>query len=118
MSEALEHARSGEGPMIVEMMTYRYRGHSMSDPATYRTRDEVDEWRSGRDPIARLQKQMIDAGLSTEEAFKQKDKDIKKAVAQVAKDAESQPEPDPSVLWDDIITDEIPGAYPYPRQVG
>ncbi|MCF7821394.1 MAG: pyruvate dehydrogenase (acetyl-transferring) E1 component subunit alpha [Mariprofundaceae bacterium] len=118
MSEALEHARSGEGPIIVEMMTYRYRGHSMSDPATYRTRGEVDEWRSGRDPIARLQKQMVDAGLMTEEAFKQKDKEIKKEVASVAKAAEAQPEPDPSALWDDIITDEIPGAYPYPRQVG
>ncbi|MDQ6967725.1 MAG: thiamine pyrophosphate-dependent enzyme, partial [Mariprofundaceae bacterium] len=95
-----------------------YRGHSMSDPATYRTRDEVDEWRSGRDPIVRLQKQMIEAGLSTEAEFKQKDKDIKKKVVGVAKAAEAQPEPDLSALWDDIITDEIPNAYPYPRQVG
>lgn len=118
MCEALEHARSGEGPIIVEMMTYRYRGHSMSDPATYRTRDEVDEWRSGRDPIANLQNRMIEAGLATEDEFKQKDKDIKKAVAAVAKAAEAQPEPDLSTLWDDVITDEIPGAYPYPRQVG
>jgi len=118
MREALEHARSGKGPIIVEMMTYRYRGHSMSDPATYRTRDEVDEWRSGRDPIANLQQRMIDAGLATEDEFKQKDKDIKKAVGEVARAAEAQPEPDPSTLWNDIITDEIPGAYPYPRQVG
>jgi len=118
MREALEHARSGKGPIIVEMMTYRYRGHSMSDPATYRTRDEVDEWRSGRDPIANLQQRMIDAGLETEDEFKQKDKDIKKAVGEVARAAEAQPEPDPSTLWNDIITDEIPGAYPYPRQVG
>ncbi len=118
MFEAIEHARSGEGPIIVEMMTYRYRGHSMSDPATYRTRDEVDEWRSGRDPIANLQNRMIEADLATEDFFKQKDKDIKKEVTSVVKAAEAQPEPDPSVLWDDIITDEIPGAYPYPRQVG
>jgi pyruvate dehydrogenase E1 component alpha subunit len=118
MGEAIEHARSGQGPIIVEAMTYRYRGHSMSDPATYRTRQEVDEWRSGRDPIARLQKQMIDAGLASEEDFKQKDKDIKKAVAQVAKDAESQPEPDPSELWTDIYNDPIEGAYPYPGKVG
>jgi len=80
--------------------------------------DEVDEWRSGRDPIVRLQKQMIEAGLSTEAEFKQKDKDIKKEVVAVAKAAEAQPEPDLSALWDDIITDEIPNAYPYPRQVG
>ncbi|HKI60393.1 MAG TPA: thiamine pyrophosphate-dependent enzyme, partial [Mariprofundaceae bacterium] len=118
MGEAIEHARSGAGPIIVEAMTYRYRGHSMSDPATYRTRQEVDEWRSGRDPIARLQKQMIDAGLSTEEDFKQKDKDIKKAVAQVAKDAEAQPEPDPSEVWTDVYNDPIEGAYPYPGKVG
>jgi len=118
MGEALEHARSGKGPMIVEMMTYRYRGHSMSDPATYRTRDEVDEWRSGRDPIVRLQNQMIEAGLATEADFKQKDRDIKKDVGAMAKAAEAQPEPDLSVLWDDVITDEIPNAYPYPRQVG
>ena len=118
MREAIDHARSGKGPIIVEMMTYRYRGHSMSDPATYRTRDEVDEWRTGRDPIARLQNQMIEAGLATEEEFKQKDKDIKKEVAAVAKAAEAQPEPDLSVFWKDVITDEIPGAYPYPGQVG
>ncbi|OIQ00181.1 MAG: pyruvate dehydrogenase (acetyl-transferring) E1 component subunit alpha [Zetaproteobacteria bacterium CG2_30_46_52] len=118
MAEAIEHARSGQGPIIVEMMTYRYRGHSMSDPATYRTRDEVDEWRTGRDPIARLQLQMIAAGLATEEEFKQKDKDIKKEVNDVAKAAEAQPEPDLSVMWDDILNDEIPNAYPYPRQVG
>jgi len=118
MGEAIEHARSGAGPIIVEAMTYRYRGHSMSDPATYRTRAEVDEWRSGRDPIARLQKQMIEAGLGSEASFKEKDREIKKAVAKVAKDAESQPEPDPSEVWTDIYNDPIEGAYPYPGKVG
>jgi len=112
MREAIEHARSGQGPILVEANTYRYRGHSMSDPATYRTRAEVDEWRSGRDPIARLQNQMIAAGLSTEEAFKQKDKDIKKHVAAIAKAAEAQPEPDAAELWTDIYSDPISGAYP------
>jgi len=114
MGEAMEHARSGKGPMLVEAMTYRYRGHSMSDPATYRTRAEVDEWRSGRDPIARLQAQMIEAGLATEEHFKQKDKDIKKEVATIAKAAEAQPEPNAAELWTDIYTDPIENAYPYP----
>jgi len=118
MREAIEHARSGQGPIIVEAITYRYRGHSMSDPATYRTREEVDEWRSGRDPIANLQQRMIEAGLANEEEFKQKDKDIKKAVAQVAKDAEAQPEPDPSEVWTDILNDPIENAYPYPGKVG
>lgn len=114
MSEAMEHARSGKGPILVEAMTYRYRGHSMSDPATYRTRAEVDEWRSGRDPIARLQVQMIEAGLATEEHFKQKDKDIKKEVAAIGKAAEAQPEPDAAELWTDIYSDPIEHAYPYP----
>jgi len=117
MGEAFEHARSGKGPILVEAMTYRYRGHSMSDPATYRTRAEVDEWRSGRDPIARLQAQMIKAGLATEEHFKQKDKDIKKEVAAIAKAAEAQPEPDAAELWTDIYTDPIEHAYPYPGKV-
>ncbi|MBF0282036.1 MAG: pyruvate dehydrogenase (acetyl-transferring) E1 component subunit alpha [Zetaproteobacteria bacterium] len=114
MSEAIEHARSGQGPMLVEAVTYRYRGHSMSDPATYRTRQEVDEWRSGRDPIARLQGQMIEAGLANDEDFKQRDKDIKKEVAEIAKAAEAMPEPDASELYTDIYNDLIEHAYPYP----
>ncbi|MDX8396183.1 MAG: pyruvate dehydrogenase (acetyl-transferring) E1 component subunit alpha [Mariprofundaceae bacterium] len=118
VSEAIEHARSGKGPMIVEAMTYRYRGHSMSDPATYRTRKEVDEWRTGRDPIARLQQQMIEIGLGTEESFKQKDKDLKKEVAAIGKAAEAQPEPDPSEMWTDVLCDPIEGAYPYPDGTG
>ncbi len=118
MREAIEHARSGQGPIIVEAITYRYRGHSMSDPATYRTREEVEEWRTGRDPIARLQQQMIDAGLATEEAFKEKDKAIKKEVNAIAKAAEAQPEPDPSELWTDVYAHPIEGAYPYPGKVG
>jgi pyruvate dehydrogenase E1 component alpha subunit len=115
MSEAIAHAREGHGPIIVEAITYRYRGHSMSDPATYRTRDEVEEWRKGRDPIAHLQELMIEAGLGDEDAFKETDRNIKKAVAEVAKAAEAQPEPDPSELWTDIINDPIEHAYPYPN---
>jgi len=117
MGEAIAHARSGEGPIIVEAITYRYRGHSMSDPATYRTREEVDEWRTGRDPIARLQAQMIEAGLSTEESFKEKDKAIKKEVNTIAKAAEAQPQPDATELWTDVYADPIEGAYPYPGKV-
>jgi len=118
MGEAIEHARSGDGPIIVEAITYRYRGHSMSDPATYRSRQEVDEWRTGRDPIARLQAQMIAAGMSSEDDFKQKDRDIKKQVAGIAKEAESQPEPDAAEVWTDVYSDPIEGAYPYPGKVG
>ncbi len=118
MGEAVEHARSGDGPIIVEAITYRYRGHSMSDPATYRTREEVDEWRTGRDPIARLQAQMVEAGLATEDGFKQKDKDIKKQVNAIVKSAEAQPEPESAELWSDVYADPINSAYPYPGKVG
>jgi len=117
MTEAIEHARSGEGPILVEAVTYRYRGHSMSDPATYRTREEVEEWRTGRDPIARLQVRMIEAGLASEESFKQKDKDIKKEVAAIAAAAEAMPEPAAAELYTDIYRDPIEGAYPYPGRV-
>ena len=118
MGEAIAHARSGEGPIIVEAITYRYRGHSMSDPATYRTRDEVEEWRKGRDPIAHLQQLLIDAGLGDEDAFKARDREIKKAVNEVAKAAEAQPEPDAAELWTDVLNDPIEYAYPYPGRVG
>ncbi len=118
MSEAIAHARTGNGPIIVEAITYRYRGHSMSDPATYRTRAEVDEWRTGRDPIARLQAQMVEAGLASEESFKEKDKVIKKKINAIAKAVETQPQPDASQLWTDVYADPIEGAYPYPGKVG
>jgi len=117
LSEAIEHARSGKGPILVEAITYRYRGHSMSDPATYRTREEVEEWRTGRDPIARLQKALIAEGLVDEAEFKRRDKEIKKEVNRIAKEAEKQPLPDPSELWRDVYKNPIPHAYPYPGKV-
>ncbi len=117
-AEAREHAASGEGPIILEMITYRYRGHSMSDPATYRSREEVDEWRSGRDPIARLQEQMIDIGIIDALQLKEKDKAIKKQVAEIARAAEAQPEPEPAEMWRHVYAAPIDGAYPYPGKAG
>jgi len=118
MGKAIEHARSGKGPILVEAVTYRYRGHSMSDPATYRTREEVEEWRTGRDPIARLQTMMIDAGLASEDSLKKRDREIKKQVAEIAKAAEAMPLPDTSELYTDVYRDPIQGAYPYPGGIG
>ncbi len=118
MGEAITHARSGAGPIIVEAITYRYRGHSMSDPATYRTRAEVDEWRTGRDPIARLQTQMVEAELATEDSFKKKDKDIKKQINSLVKVAEAQPQPNATEMWENVYSDPIEDAYPYPGKVG
>jgi len=118
MCKAIEHARGGNGPFLVEAVTYRYRGHSMSDPATYRTREEVEEWRSGRDPIARLQAMMIDAGLASADGLKDRDREIKKQVAEIARAAEAMPLPDASELFRDVYRDPIEGAYPYPGGEG
>jgi len=114
MTEAVNHARGGEGPMLVEAITYRYRGHSMSDPATYRTRDEVNEWRSGRDPIVHVREIMIGAGLATDDAFKQKDKDIKKKINAIARQTENQAKPEAHSLYSDVYRNPVQGAYPDP----
>lgn len=101
--KALEHARSGKGPFILEMKTYRYRGHSMSDPAKYRKREEVDDIRSHHDPIDGLKKQLLEAGEATEEQLKDLDKDIKKIVQKSVDFAQESPEPDPKELWTDVL---------------
>lgn len=101
--KAVEHARSGKGPMILEMKTYRYRGHSMSDPAKYRKREEVDDIRSHHDPIEGLKKQLIEAGEASEDDLKAIDKDIKAVVAKSVDFAQESPLPDPEELWTDVL---------------
>jgi pyruvate dehydrogenase E1 component alpha subunit len=100
--EAIEHARAGEGPYILEMQTYRYRGHSMSDPAKYRTRDEVSRMREEHDPIDQVKKRLLDAGLADEAKLKDIDKVVKDLVTAAAEYAQDSPEPDPSELWTDV----------------
>jgi pyruvate dehydrogenase E1 component alpha subunit len=100
---AAEHARSGEGPFILEMKTYRYRGHSMSDPAKYRSRDEVDDIRSHHDPIDLIKNRLIDGGHATEDDLKALDKEVKAVVNEAAEFAKTSPEPDPSELWTDVL---------------
>ena len=99
---AVERARAGEGPYLLEMKTYRYRGHSMSDPAKYRTKEEVDEQKTKHDPIERVKKQLIDAGHATEEQLKDIDREIRAVVTESATFAQESPEPDPSELMTDI----------------
>jgi len=101
--KAVDHARSGAGPYILEMQTYRYRGHSMSDPAKYRTKEEVDKYRTERDPIDHLRKRLVDAKLTDEAALKAVDADIRKIVNDAAEFAQHSPEPDPSELWTNIL---------------
>jgi pyruvate dehydrogenase E1 component alpha subunit len=100
--KAAEHARSGEGPYILEMKTYRYRGHSMSDPAKYRTRDEVDEVRKTRDPIDHVQELLTKNGWADEAALKTIDAEVKAIVADAAEFARTSPEPEPSELYTDV----------------
>ena len=102
---AVERARAGEGPYLLEMKTYRYRGHSMSDPAKYRTKDEVDEMKAKRDPIEHVKKLLIDAGHADEDELKQIDRDIRAVVTESAEFAQSSPEPDPSELLTDVYID-------------
>jgi pyruvate dehydrogenase E1 component alpha subunit len=101
--KAVEHARSGEGPYILEMQTYRYRGHSMSDPAKYRTKEEVDKYRNERDPIDHVRKILLEEKMTDEAALKAVDADIRKIVNDAAEFAQHSPEPDPSELWTDVL---------------
>ncbi len=104
-ARAAEHARSGKGPYILEMKTYRYRGHSMSDPAKYRTREEVDEVRKTRDPIDHLRDKMEARGFADEAALKAIDAEVKKIVAEAAEFARTAPEPDLKELYTDVYAD-------------
>ena len=101
--KAIKHARDGKGPMILEMKTYRYRGHSMSDPAKYRTREEVTKTRSERDPIEMAKARLLDEKWLDEDGLKAIDKDIKVVVADSAEFAQTSPEPDPSELYTDVL---------------
>ncbi len=101
--KAIDHARNGKGPMILEMKTYRYRGHSMSDPAKYRSRDEVTKTRSERDPIDAVRAQLLDKKWADEATLKDLDKEIKEIVKDAADFSLESPEPDPSELWTDVL---------------
>lgn len=101
--EAIEHARSGKGPYLLEIKTYRYRGHSMSDPANYRSKDEVDDMKKQRDPILNFQTWLMENDMASEDELKQIDKDTKALMKEVAEFATNSPEPDPSELWTDIL---------------
>ncbi len=100
---AIEHARSGKGPYILEMLTYRYRGHSMSDPAKYRSKDEVQTMRAERDPIEQVRHRLIDNGWASEEALKEIEKSVRAVITEAADFATNDPEPDPSELWTDVV---------------
>ena len=105
-AKALEYCRSGKGPYILGMQTYRYRGHSMSDPAKYRTREEVSKVRAEQDPIDRVRQMLIDHSHASEETLKGMDADVKAIVAEAAEYAQQSPEPDLSELYTDVLVND------------
>ncbi len=107
---AAEFVRAGKGPYILEMKTYRYRGHSMSDPAKYRTREEVQKVRAERDAIDHVRDLLLTGKHADEAALKEIDKEIKAVVNEAAEFARESPEPDLSELWTDIYAEAAGGG--------
>jgi pyruvate dehydrogenase E1 component alpha subunit len=102
---AIERIRAGNGPYILEMMTYRYRGHSMSDPAKYRSKDEVTTMRAERDPIEQVKNRILEKRYGTEESLKAIETQIRAIVTEAADFATSDAEPAASELWTDIYAE-------------
>jgi len=111
-AKAAEHARNGEGPFLLEMRTYRYKGHSMSDPQKYRTKEEVQQYKD-QDPIAITRKTIEDNKWMSEEEFKKLDKKIKDQVADCVTFAEDSPSPEPHELYEDVY---LQSDYPYVKE--
>ncbi len=102
---AIEHIRGGGGPYILEMLTYRYRGHSMSDPAKYRSKDEVTTMRAEHDPIEQVKARILEKRYGTEESLKQVEADVRAIVTEASDFATSDTEPDVAELWTDIYAE-------------
>jgi pyruvate dehydrogenase E1 component alpha subunit len=102
---AFKHVREGKGPVLIECNTYRYRGHSMSDPAKYRTREEVQDFRDTKDPIEAMKKLLLENG-KTEDDLKAIDKAIRNTVSEAADFAENSPEPEAAELYTDVLVGE------------
>jgi len=102
-AEAVAHIRAGNGPMLLEIKTYRYRGHSMSDPGKYRSKDEVEKYKQEFDPIERLRARMLGEFGIKEDELKTIEVQVKQTVQEATDFATQSPEPDPSELWTDIL---------------
>tara|TARA_B100001540_G_scaffold311550_1_gene331162 strand:+ start:6135 stop:7262 length:1128 start_codon:yes stop_codon:yes gene_type:complete len=101
---AVAWCREGKGPILLEMKTYRYRGHSMSDPAKYRSKEEVQKMRADHDPIDQVKQRLLDGKDATEDELKAIDKEVKAIVAEAATFAQESPEPDPAELYTEVLT--------------
>jgi pyruvate dehydrogenase E1 component alpha subunit len=100
--KAVAWCRAGNGPIILEMATYRYRGHSMSDPAKYRSREEVERIRTERDPIEQVRARLLKSKRASEDELKKIDARVRDTVNEASEFATNDPEPDPSELWTDV----------------
>jgi pyruvate dehydrogenase E1 component alpha subunit len=109
VSKAAERARAGEGPTLLEFRTYRYKGHSMSDPQKYRTKEEVEQYKQ-RDPIEIVRKKILDKKYATEKDLEEIDNKIVKEVEESVKFAEESNFPDPSEALTDVYTQS---DYPF-----
>jgi pyruvate dehydrogenase E1 component alpha subunit len=105
--KAVAWCRAGKGPYILEMMTYRYRGHSMSDPAKYRTREEVEKVRTGQDPIEQVRARILSSKFMTEDEIKKIDAEVRDRVNEAAEFATNDPEPDASELYTDVYRETV-----------
>lgn len=105
--EAIDYIRSGKGPLILEMKTYRYRGHSMSDPAKYRSKEEVSKVKEERDPLDNLKRYILDNKVAKEDELKKIDKDIRDNLAEVVEFCKNSPQPDLDELFTDVYTSEV-----------
>ncbi len=101
--KAVKWCREGNGPIILEMLTYRYRGHSMSDPAKYRTREEVEKVRTEHDPIEQVRARLLSNKWASEDELKKIDAQVRATVNEAAEFATHDPEPDPAELWTDVV---------------
>lgn len=104
--KVLAHVRAGKGPMLMEVKTYRYRGHSMSDPAKYRTKEEVEKYKEQRDALNNFKEYLSKKGIANEATFKKIEDEVKVIVNDAAEFAKESPEPDATELWTDILSKE------------
>lgn len=112
IAAACKHARAGKGPVLLDIRTYRYKGHSMSDPQKYRTKDEVEEYKNA-DPIFKVLATIKENGLATEEEIKVIQERVKETVAESVKFAEDSPEPEAHELYEDVYMEEYPFIKEY-----
>jgi pyruvate dehydrogenase E1 component alpha subunit len=103
--KAVKWCRGGNGPIVLEMLTYRYRGHSMSDPAKYRSKEEVDRVRTENDPIEQVRSRLLKKGFATEDSLKKIDASVRATVNEAAEFATNDAEPDPAELWTDVYAE-------------